>query len=100
MDETLTAHRYLDFLRYELIPALTVLFPNEEDADIPNEKNYAAPVREFLFDVFPNRWIESRGGIEWPRRSPDLTPLDFSCGGIWKEKFTSTRLDRRSEKCD
>lgn len=64
-DETLTAHKYLDFLRFELIPTLVVLFPNEEDVDIPNKElwfqqdsapfHYAAPVREFLCDVFPNR---------------------------------------------
>lgn len=25
----------------------------------------------------PAKWIEMRGAIEWPPRSPDLSPLDF-----------------------
>lgn len=31
----------------------------------------------YLDKTFPNRWIERRGPIEWPTRSPDLTPLDY-----------------------
>lgn len=37
-DKNLNTQRYLDFLSFELVPAMTVLFPNEEDADIPNEE--------------------------------------------------------------
>lgn len=36
-EENLTAARYLDFLRFELVPALAVMFPNEADPDIPTE---------------------------------------------------------------
>jgi hypothetical protein len=32
---------------------------------------------QYLNQVFPNRWIERRGLIEWPARSPDLISLDF-----------------------
>jgi hypothetical protein len=34
-------------------------------------------IRQYLNQVFPNRWIERRGLIEWPARSPDLISLDF-----------------------
>jgi hypothetical protein len=30
------------------------------------------------------RWITRGGPNAWPPRSPDLTPLDFSCGGYVK----------------
>jgi hypothetical protein len=26
---------------------------------------------------FPGYWIGRRGPVDWPPRSPDLTPLDF-----------------------
>ena len=31
----------------------------------------------FLQEKFPGRVISRRGGINWPPRSCDLTPLDF-----------------------
>lgn len=39
--------------------------------------HYAMPVRNWLNERFPGKWIGRRGAIEWPPRSPDLTPLDF-----------------------
>ncbi|KAJ8912835.1 hypothetical protein NQ315_014418 [Exocentrus adspersus] len=35
-EENLSAARYLEFLRFDLIPALAVLFPNNEDGDMPH----------------------------------------------------------------
>ena len=84
---SLTGERYHDFLENDLIPALATLYPDENMPDMPNQAlwfqqdgappHYAASVRRFLDDVFPNRWIGRRGSIEWPPRSPDLTPLDY-----------------------
>ena len=42
--------------------------------------HYAIIVRDRLNDKLPGRWIGRRGTIEWPARSPDLTPCDFFCG--------------------
>jgi Transposase. len=91
-EENLTAARYLDFLRFDLVPSLAELFPNNEDPDIPEERiwfqqdgappHYGVQVREYLNNTFTGRWIGRRGTIEWPPRSPDLTPLDFFCGAI------------------
>jgi len=39
-------------------------------------------VREYLNQIFPNRWIGTYGVIPWPARSLDLTPLDYFYGGI------------------
>jgi hypothetical protein len=47
--------------------------------------------REFVDQQFPGHWIGRRVPVEWPERSPDLTPLDFlslgplESGGIRKE---------------
>lgn len=95
-DATLNGNLYLQFLQEELVPALAVLFPNEEDPDLPSDNiwfqqdgappHYAANVRRYLEEVFPGRWIGRRGAIEWPPRSPDLTPLDFFLWGYLKSK--------------
>lgn len=95
-DGTLTGQRYLDFLRNELIPALCRLFPNANNPNIPGDfvwfqqdgapPHFSREVREYLNDVFPGRWIGRRGPIEWPARSPDLTPMDFSLWGYLKHK--------------
>ena len=42
--------------------------------------HYKNEVRHYLNENLPNRWIGRRESIEWPARSPDLTPLDFSSG--------------------
>uniref|UniRef100_A0AAX7UMF9 Uncharacterized protein n=1 Tax=Astatotilapia calliptera TaxID=8154 RepID=A0AAX7UMF9_ASTCA len=39
--------------------------------------HYGCQVRAFLDEQFPGKWIGRRGPVEWPPRSPDLTPLDF-----------------------
>ena len=48
--------------------------------------HYSLAVRAFLNQEFPHRWIGRRGAIEWPPRSPDITPMDFFMWGVLKEK--------------
>lgn len=100
-EETLNGQRYLDFLQFDLVPALAVLFPNQQDPDIPHNNiwfqqdgappHYSIAVRNFLNETFPNRWIGRRGPIEWPPRSPDITPLDFFLWGYLKSKVYVNR---------
>uniref|UniRef100_V5I868 Transposable element Tc1 transposase n=1 Tax=Anoplophora glabripennis TaxID=217634 RepID=V5I868_ANOGL len=102
-EENLTAARYLDFLTFDLIPALAVIFPHEIDPDIPNERiwfqqdgappHFGIDVRRYLDEMFPNRWIGRRGTVEWPPRSPDLTPLDYFLWGYLKERVYQDRPD-------
>lgn len=54
--------------------------------------HYARNVRERLDEEFPNRWIGRRGPVEWPPRSPDLSPLDFSVWGIVKEMVFKNQI--------
>lgn len=99
--ENLNGARYLDMLREQVVPTLAELFPNPLEPNLPNERiwlqqdgappHYALPVRNYLNDTFPHRWIGRRGFIEWPARSPDLTPLDFFLWGYLKNRVFKTQ---------
>jgi hypothetical protein len=45
--------------------------------------HYANPVKAFLDQQFPSKWMGKGGPITWPPRSPDLTPSDFF---LWEYK--------------
>lgn len=99
LEETLNADRYLRLLQNRVIPSVAALFPGE-NGGIDNRvffqqdgapPHFAADVREYISNVFPNRWIGRRGPIEWPARSPDLTPLDFFLWGHIKNKVYQER---------
>lgn len=47
--------------------------------------HYGRYVRTYLNDIFPNRWMGRRGAIEWPARSPDLSPLGYFVWGHIKD---------------
>ncbi|XP_024869057.1 uncharacterized protein LOC112452865, partial [Temnothorax curvispinosus] len=81
IEGNLNANTYLQLLRNQIVPAIDNLFHGniqniwfQQDGAPPH---YAVVVRQFLTDTFPNRWIGRRGEIEWPPRSPDLSPLDY-----------------------
>ncbi|XP_030754949.1 uncharacterized protein LOC115881550 [Sitophilus oryzae] len=106
-DDTLTGIRYLQFLQTYLIPTLRGLFPNRNNPEMSHENlwyqqdgappHYAVYVRRFLDQVFPGKWIGRRGSIEWPPRSPDLTPLDFFLWGHLKNVVFKTKPDNLEE---
>lgn len=92
--ETLNANRYLDLLQNQIVPAIANLFPHQINHRLPNDDiyfqqdgapaHYGQNVRGYLDQIFPQRWIGRRGHIEWPARSPDLSPLDFFLWGHLK----------------
>ena len=53
--------------------------------------HFGLNVRSFLDTAFPRQWIGRRGAVEWPPRSPDLTPLDFFLWGHLKSVVFTTR---------
>jgi hypothetical protein len=53
--------------------------------------HYAVNVRNLLDETFPEQWIGRRGRIEWPARSPDLSPLDYFFWGYLKDKVYQTK---------
>jgi len=48
--------------------------------------HYTRHVMQHLNDTFPNRSIGRGSTINWPPRSPDLTPLDFHLCGLMKSE--------------
>lgn len=81
-EETVTGARYLTVLKDDVWPIINrskMYF--QQDGASPH---YAIPVRAWLDEKFPGRWIGRRGPIEWPARSPDLTPCDFFLWGYLK----------------
>ena len=91
--DTVTANSYLEKLNEEIVPAiesqtnLRKMFYMHDGAPA----HYAKPVRAFLDDKFRNRWISRRRPIEWPARSPDLTPTDFFLWGFLKDRVYATK---------
>ncbi|GFT95276.1 uncharacterized protein NPIL_460641 [Nephila pilipes] len=70
---------YLNLLQQSVIPSIREDFEQEEfyfqqDGAPPH---YHRDVRSFLDGILPNSWIGRRGFVEYPPRSPDITPLDF-----------------------
>jgi hypothetical protein len=53
--------------------------------------HYASNVRDWLDENFPARWIGRRGAIDWPARSPDLSPADYFLWGHLKDIVYQTK---------
>lgn len=97
----LTGATYLNFLQHDLLPALIHLYPNPNNPDELSPDiwlqqdgappHYAREVRNYLDLMFPRRWIGRRGPVEWPPRSPDMTPLDYFLWGYLKSKVFMNR---------
>ena len=92
-DGTVTGERYLDKLRNVIVPALKQRpdFNNlyfQQDGAPPH---YATVVRNLLDETFPDKWIGRRGPIEFPPRSPDITPMDFFVWGVIKNSVYSRK---------
>lgn len=93
---TLNANRYLQFLRGTLLDYLHDV-PLNQLQDLWWQQDGAPPhngvlVRECLNELFPNKWIGNRGAVEWPARSPDLSPLDYFLWGtiknvVYKQRY-------------
>lgn len=100
-EENLTSAGYLNFLSTTFqdylmdIPLATLerLWFQQDGAPAHNSRN----VRQFLHEQFPNRWIGNGGFVEWPARSPDLTPLDFYLWGALKDLVYKRPIHNREE---
>lgn len=99
LDENLTGVLYLNLLQNVIHPQIEetvannrVEFENpvifQQDGAPPH---FFRPVRDWLDQTYPGRWIGRRGPMEWPARSPDLTPLDFFLWGYVKSKVYVTK---------
>lgn len=87
---TVNGEQYLRMLETYLWPAVCGrqdIFFQQDGA----QPHYALTVRAFLDEKFGDRWIGRRGPVDWPPRSPDLTPPDFWLWGFLKEQVYSRR---------
>ena len=57
------------------------------------QPHYSHVARGYLDEIFPQRWIGRRGPVEWPARSPDLTPPDFWLWGYVKDNVYGRKPD-------
>ncbi|KAG5899890.1 hypothetical protein JTB14_012353 [Gonioctena quinquepunctata] len=89
LNANLTGELYLEMLQNDIEALiLEILEDNPDEFDnleITFQQDgapahYYGAVRRYLDEEYRGRWIGRRGSIEWPARSPDLTPLDFFYG--------------------
>ncbi|XP_053434088.1 uncharacterized protein LOC128576103 [Nycticebus coucang] len=78
---------YLDMLRTSILPAIRTLFGDDvfyfqQDGAPPH---FHPDVRAYLDENLPGQWVGRRGVVEFPPRSPDLTPLDFYLWGTLQD---------------
>jgi len=101
LDDRITGQNYLDFLQDELpkqledVPLATRIAMYYQHDGSPS--HYTWHVRQNLNDTFPNRRIGRGSTINWPPRSPDLTPLDFCLWGWKKSEVYRKKVDTRDE---
>ncbi|KAG5889187.1 hypothetical protein JTB14_019204 [Gonioctena quinquepunctata] len=85
----LTGEVYLELLQNAIEPLILEILEDNPDEfgnlEITFQQDGAPPhyygaVRRYLDEEYRGRWIGRRGSTEWPARSPELTPLDFSVG--------------------
>ena len=94
IEENINQHVYLGVLNEHVIPFFEADFDEFIFQQDGAPAHYANSVRNLLNENLPGKWIGRRGAIEWPARSPDLTPLDFFFWGaikdrVYGEKFTN-----------
>ena len=58
---------------------------------IPARWGSVPPVREFLDQHFPSKWVGRNEPILWPPRPPDLTPLDYFLWGYDKGRVCADK---------
>ena len=101
LEDRMTGQNYLEFLQNELpkqpedVPLATriAMYFQHDGA----HSHYTRHEMQHLNDTFPNRWIGRGSTINWPPRSPDLTPLDFRLWGLMKSEVYRKKVDTRDE---
>ncbi len=81
-DENVNGQSYLRMLTEFLWPKIKEKHIHFQQDGAP--AHYANTVRSWLDENFPEQWLGRRGPIEWPPRSPDLSPCDFFLWGHLK----------------
>ena len=101
LDDCMTGQNYLDFLQNKLpkqledVPLATRIAMYLQHDGAPS--HYTRYVMQHLNDTYLNRWMGRDSTINWPPRSPDLTPLDFCLWGLMKSEVYRKKVDTRDE---
>lgn len=97
IDGNLTALKYLELLRDQILPAIRNLGRNIDHIWYQQDNcpaHCARNVQFFLRETFGTRIICGRNTIAWPPRSPDLSPLDFFFWGYVKQTIYQHEYNR------
>ncbi|GBM46517.1 hypothetical protein AVEN_215026-1 [Araneus ventricosus] len=91
---TLTEQRYLDFLQ-DAITDFVENLPLHQLRNVWFQHDGIPPhnisnVKQYLIETFQNQVIGYGGFVEWPPRSPDLSPSDFFLWGHIKRQVYAT----------
>lgn len=90
-ENNVTGQTYLRMLNEFVFPQVDQL-PNNNELYFMHDgapAHFDRRVRQLLISRFGERFIGRGAPIQYPPRSPDLTPLDFSIWGIIKDKVYS-----------
>ena len=94
-DEQVTGNSYLAMLNDYFLPRFQNLEQNNHMFFMQDgaPAHFSRVVREFLDEHFAGRWFGRRGAIDWPPRSPDMTPMDFCVWGCIKNAVYKTPIN-------
>ena len=90
--------RYLDMINDQIVPELEAIFQRQRRGVFRRlwwvhdgaPAHQRVTVRDRLRELFADRVIALHHEIEWPPRSPDLTPCDFFLFGYLKNEVFKT----------
>ena len=94
---TVTGESYRNLLIRKVFPRLASLREDyifQQDGAAPHR---ASRVRAYLNRKTNENWIGRQGPVDWPARSPDLTPCDFFLWGHIKAKVYATPVGNVEE---
>jgi hypothetical protein len=104
IEGNLNKDTYYEFLLNQL-PTLLEDVPLEARANLWFQHDGAPPhssrqARELLQQRYGQRVIANNGPVNWPARSPDLTPMDYFLWGWMKSQVYTTKPRTREELLD
>jgi hypothetical protein len=75
-----------------LAKSMNMIFQHDEAP-----AHYSRLVTHHLNLTFPERRVDRDGHVQWPPRSPDLTPLDCCLWGWMKSEVDKEKVNTRDE---
>ena len=103
LDGPLTCNDYLELLNTTIFPYIVGLHSSQMVAKElffqhdGTPLHFGTQVRNALNENMPDRWIGRRGTIDWPPRSPDLTPIDYFLWVYMKNKVYKRKVRKLEE---